>query len=142
MWISKKKAIRLREENRKAVNQSLLEKLDDASGEALEEVLLSHGIHTAAIYGAGAVGQKLAGKLQGINGTRVEYFIDKFAEEKSMQGIPVLRTCRDFLPEVQGVLITPCHEKAFVIFEIGSYFTEQCKLIGLDEILQEVGKWQ
>lgn len=36
----------------------------------------------------------------------------------------------------------PCHEKDFIKFEIGNYFTDACQLIGIDDCFKEMEEMQ
>ena len=56
--------------------------------------------------------------------------------------IPIFQIRFDFLPEVDAVIIMPCHEKDFIKFEIGNYFTDACQLIGIDDCFKEMEEMQ
>lgn len=135
-----KRKAREREEHRAQVNKCLLEKLNVETN--LQEKFLNYfsneKIGTVAIYGAGAVGEKLCEHLKKCTNIELKYIIDKFDGRDNIAGIKLLQLRFDFLPEVDAVIITPCHEKEFILFELGNYYTDSCRMIMLDDLLKGV----
>lgn len=134
-----KRQRRKREENRKTVNEALMRQLEtfrfeNGKYDILKQYFERNAITTAAIYGgAGQVGKEFVGVCKQSH-IKISYAIDKFVSG-DMDGIPVYQFRNDFLPEVDAVIIVPCHEKEFIKFEIRNYFTDACQLIGLDECI-------
>lgn len=122
------------EANRQRANQELTAKLQENKEKRWEEYLARRGIQTLAIYGAGAVGKELADQLKQ-RGCCVHYFVDKFNMEYEIAGIPVLQFRRDYLPEVDAVIITPCHEYNFIVYQLQNYYGRSVKLLVLDHLL-------
>lgn len=136
-----KRQFRKREENRKAVNERIMEQLvafqsQDSNCLVLKHFFERNSIETFAIYGGGQVGKEFSRVCQKCH-IQPEYFIDKFISGE-MEGIPIHQFRFDFLPEVDAVIIVPCHEKEFIKFEIGNYFTDECQLIGIDDCIKEM----
>lgn len=136
-----KKQIRKREENRKAVNAKIMERLrilapESDSDKRIKRYFEKNHIKTIAIYGGGQVGGFFC-EICVRNSVNVSYIIDKFVRGE-MKGIPVYQFRYHFLPEVDAVIIVPCHEKEFIKFEIKNYFTDECQLIGIDDCLDEM----
>ena len=125
------------EANRQQVNAMLQQQLTQEPHRNFSRYFEENGIHTVAVYGAGAVGRELVRQLK--NTVGVEYLIDKFACEDSVEGVPVLSQVLHFLPEVDAVIITPCHELDFIVYEIRNFYTDDCRLIGLNELLERTG---
>lgn len=140
-----KRQIRKREENRKVVNERTMKQLEifhlqDSKCRLLKQYFERNAIETIAIYGGGKVGKEFCQVCQKSH-IEPEYFIDKFVGGE-IEGIPVYQFRFDFLPEVDAVIIVPCHEKEFIKFEIGNYFTDACRLIGIDDCLREMEEIQ
>lgn len=135
-----KKQIKRREEKRKAVNERTMKQLEAFQSEnryaALKRYFERRNISTMAIYGGGQVGRKFSWICKKSN-MIPEYIIDKFVSGE-MDGVPVYQFRSVFLPEVDAVIIVPCHEKEFIKFEIMNYFTDSCRLIGIDDLLREM----
>lgn len=136
-----KRQFRKREANRKAVNERIMEQLVAFQSQDNECLALKHffernSIESFAIYGGGLVGKEFNRVCQKCH-IRPEYFIDKFISGK-IEGIPIYQYRVDFLPEVDAVIIVPCHEKEFIKFEISNYFTDTCRLIGIDDCIKEL----
>lgn len=122
------------EERRQQVNQKLLAGLHKNKEKHWEQHLSEMGIQTLAVYGAGAVGKELMKQLKR-SGCQVQYFVDKFNMESEIEGALVLQFRRDYLPEVDAVIITPCHEFDFIVFQLQNYYGRSVKLLALDQLL-------
>lgn len=135
-----KRQIKRREENRRTVNESLMKQLEVFQSEsrckALKRYFEVNSINTMAIYGGGQVGREFSLICKKSN-MIPEYIIDKFVSGE-IDGIPIYQFRNEFLPEVDAIIIVPCHEKEFIKFEIMNYFTDLCRLIGIDDLLREM----
>ncbi len=127
------------EERRQQVNQKLLAGLHKNKEKHWEQHLSEMGIQTLAVYGAGAVGKELMKQLKR-SGCQVQYFVDKFNMESEIEGALVLQFRRDYLPEVDAVIITPCHEFDFIVFQLQNYYGRSVKLLALDQLLWGVAQ--
>lgn len=125
------------EQNRQRVNGELLVQLQECKGKHWDRYLSSIGVRTSAVYGAGAVGRELMRQLK-LDGCRVQYFVDKFHMESEAEGMPVLQFRRDYLPEVDAVIITPCHEFDFIVYQLQNYYGRAVKLLALDKMIKEM----
>ena len=124
------------QERRNRVNHLLFETLSSEIGKhRLINYLQSRDYKYVAIYGAGMVGRLLSNVLTDA-GFQVEYYVDKFCEEKAVDGIPVLHFRMDYLEDVQALIITPCHEKDFIQYEMEDYYSDSCSFLNLDEMLE------
>ena len=137
MLSRKKKDVCKREENRKRVNTLLLQELKEHPGRNFGKYFAEKGIQTIAVYGAGMVGEEVTRQLQKF--IEVKYLIDKFDGRGKIGEIPILQFRFDFLPEVDAVIITPCHEVDFIMFQLRNYYTDDCQFLALDVLLEEVG---
>ena len=141
-----KRKIREKEENRKTVNESLIKQLGTFHSESgkydiLKQYFERNAIITVAIYGGGGqLGREFVEVCKQSH-IKVSYAIDKFVSGE-IDGIPIYQFRNEFLPEVDAVIIVPCHEKEFIKFEIRNYFTDACRLIGLDECISGVEEMQ
>ncbi len=122
------------EADRQRINKELSEKLQENKEKCWEQYFAERGMQTLAVYGAGAVGKELAGQLKR-RGCCVQYFVDKFNMESEIAGIPVLQFRRDYLQEVDAVIITPCHEYDFIVYQLQNYYGRSVKLLSLDKLL-------
>ncbi len=132
----KKKERKQREENRKYVNSQLLKNLKEHSDRNFKKYFEQNQIKTVAVYGAGAVGKELVAQL--IISVQVEYVIDKYESQKKIDEIPILQLTFDFLPEVDAVIITPCHELELIQFQLCNYYSNNCRFLALDTLLENI----
>lgn len=132
----KEKELKQREENRQYENGRLLKRLKECPNIAFKNYLKHHHIKTIAVYGAGAVGKELIKQLN--PSIPVDYIIDKFEGGKKLGEIPILQLRFDFLPEVDAVIITPCHELEFIQFQLCNYYSNNCKFLALDALLDSI----
>lgn len=140
-----KRQFREREENRKTVNEKVINQLaaillQDNKCEIVKQYFERNAIRTFAIYGGGDAGKEFERVCSKCH-LKPEYFIDKFISGKIGE-IPIFQIRFDFLPEVDAVIIMPCHGKDFIKFEIGNYFTDACQLIGIDDCFKEMEEMQ
>ena len=101
----------------------------------LERNLKANNVKEIAIYGAGKVGRELGVLLKEKNFV-LSYYVDKFSGESNMNGVPIFHVRTDYLQDVDCLIVTPCYEKYFILKEIENYYSDKCKIIFLDELLE------
>lgn len=97
--------------------------------------LINNNVKEIAIYGAGKVGKALGAILME-HRFKVAYYVDKFSDESDIEGIPLLHSRIDYLKDVDALIITPCHEKYFIIYEIEDFYSDKCIFLSLDQLLE------
>ena len=71
-------------------------------------------IESVAIYGMGALGERLYDELQGSPVT-VRYAIDRMAASKKQDGLKIYSADADSLPETDAVVVTPVQDYAAIM---------------------------
>lgn len=78
-------------------------------GKNLASFFEDNDIGNAAIYGMGALGERLLCDLRQLQ-IPVLYGIDKMAEEKRIQGLKLYGADTDFYPDVDAIIVTPVQD--------------------------------
>lgn len=78
-------------------------------GKNLASFFEDNNIGNAAIYGMGALGERLLCDLRQLQ-IPVLYGIDKMAEEKRIQGLKLYGADADFYPDVDAIIVTPVQD--------------------------------
>lgn len=83
-------------------------------GKTLYSFFEDNDISTVAIYGMGALGERLLCDLQQ-SPVQVLYGIDRMAKDKKVQGLQLYGTDTDCYPDVDAIIVTPVQDYWIIV---------------------------
>lgn len=102
-------------------------------GVSLKSYFTDNMIESIAIYGMGALGERLYEELQN-SGLFVKYAIDWYAEFKNIPGLKIYNANEEMLPPADAIVVTPIQDY-WAIVELLEKKTEAA-VVSLGDIIE------